>query len=75
MCGFFKPYLTFDRDGINRIIPSKTEMPPIKEQDFALPSKPLTDFKAPTSPKESPYTPTFKPDPFDGNTNRRKSNL
>lgn len=29
MCDLVKPYLTFDRDAINQIIPSKTKLPPM----------------------------------------------
>jgi hypothetical protein len=44
MCDLVKPYLTFDRDAINLIIPSKTEMPPVKGS-FTLGKRTTTDPK------------------------------
>jgi hypothetical protein len=51
MCDLVKPYLTFDRDAINLIIPSKTEMPPVKDY-FTLGKRTVTE------PKGKPAKPT-----------------
>jgi hypothetical protein len=47
MCDLVKPYLTFDRDAISLIIPSKTELPPL-----TLGKRTMTD------PKSKPTKPT-----------------
>jgi hypothetical protein len=59
MCDLVKPYLTFDRDAINLVIPSKTELPPLtlgKRTMTGLKSKPTK----PNPPKKQ-VTPSEKP--------------
>lgn len=42
MCDLVKPYLTFDREAIKQIIPSKTDLPPVR---FHMGKRTMTDLK------------------------------
>jgi hypothetical protein len=47
MCDLVKPYLTFDREAIDLVIPSKTDLPPVKNH-FTLVKRTMTEPKTKT---------------------------